>query len=292
VTDHMQQQQALVQWLALPLDGDEAKADPQKAQTVRTLLRLAKTKDPLEAAQILLQKESLDISRDPWLSRGPSVRFEFVSLLPQLKDLAADNHGLVDPRDAETLWQHPWRKLSLRGLTGASIPLGELASHAGATLTELDVSGCDVVDVSSLSSCQNLKRLALAKIKMGDAAFVAKLASLESLDLSENNLSRLPCFDACSALRVLKVSGNALADLEPLSRCRSLRSLDVSENSLSDLTPLMSLRGLQTLRFARNSVRSVKPLKDLDGLETVALAMNPVAEDEIEDVLRRRVRIE
>jgi Leucine-rich repeat (LRR) protein len=266
--------------------------DPVKAQTAKVLLRSQRTKDPVEAAQTLVGAGTLDISRDQWAAGGPPLSFGFLEHLPQLKTLKADFQRVADPLAADLVWARPWKVLSLRGFTGASAQCRGIVAESGDVLEELDLGSCDVCDVEVLARCKTLRVLSLSKVSLKDASFLSGLTSLESLDLSENNLARIPDLGANTRLRTFKIFRNMIADLAPLAALKKLRLLDVSENGVSDLTPLEGLRDLQTLRFARNSVRTIRALKGLDLLETVSLALNPVAEDEIDDVLRRRIRIE
>ena len=284
------QRQSIAAWLDLPAQA--ADVDPVRAQTAKVLLRALRTKDAAEAAQKLHNLVELDISRDPWSSSGPAMSFGFLPLLPKLRSLKADHQRVPGDAEAAPLWSHPWTLLSLRLFTGAVVPVTALVRHSCATLQAMDLGGCSLDAPVDLAALKHLKSLALPKTGLKEAGFVEGMPDLESLDLSENNLSRMPPLGHCQRLRFLKLNRNALADLGFAAALRSLRTLEVAENALTDLTPLAGLRDLQTLRFARNSVRTVKPLRDLDGLETVALGMNPIAEDEIDEFLRRRVRIE
>lgn len=282
----------LLAWLEL--GESPAASDPVRVQTAKTLMRAVRAKESSVALEALLATESLDISRDPWLGGGAGVNFGFLAHMPRLKNLKADHQRVDSAGDAAPLWQRPWTSLSLQNLKGCEVPTAVLADHAAESLVSLSLGGCifDSADRAALGRLTRLRSLALPKTALNDASFVAGMSELESLDLSENNLSRLPTLSGCPGLKVLLVKRNAISDLAPLANLKLLRTLDVSENSVSDLGPLTGARNLETLRFSRNSVRSVRPLRDLDRLETVSVAMNPVAEDEIEDMLRRRVRLE
>ncbi|KAI4896401.1 hypothetical protein NFI96_017126 [Prochilodus magdalenae] len=77
------------------------------------------------------------------------------------------------------------------------------------------------------------------------------LSYLEKLDMSRNNLSRLPpdFSDSLSSLKELQLERNALKQLEPpcLERLESLEKLDLSHNRISTLQP-GAFRGLSRLR--------------------------------------------
>lgn len=270
---------------------DAASEQPALAQSARVLLRAAKTKDPREAAEKLVSMSALDLSRDPWSVNGPAMSFGFLKFLPALTLLKLDFQKQAADEAAEVVWSRPLRVISMRAF--GKIDCGQLVLRMGSdALEELNLSECVLDNVDSLGDLPSLRALSLCKTKLARVEFLASLTALETLDVSENSISRLPDLAGCAGLRSLKFAKNAVEDLSPLAKLRKLKVLDFSENSVSDLTPLEGLRDLNTLRFARNRVRTIKPLRHLDILETVALALNPLAEDEIDEVMRRRVKIE
>jgi hypothetical protein len=270
---------------------DVSSQQPSLAQSARMLLRAAKTKEPHEAAEKLVHMSALDISRDPWSASGPPMSFGFLKFLSSISSLKMDFQKSAPDEAVDVVWSRPLRVLSMRGF--GNIDCAQLVLRMGPTaLEELDLSECTLENTASLAGLKSLRVLALAKTKLANVDFLASLGVLESLDVSENTISRLPDLGGCVGLRSLKLAKNAIEDLSPLAKLRKLKVLDFSENSVSDLTPLEGLREINTLRFGRNRVRTIKSLRNLDMLETAALALNPIAEDEIEEVLRRRVRIE
>jgi hypothetical protein len=270
---------------------DVSSQQPALAQSARTLLRAAKIKEPQEAAEKLFQMSALDISRDHWTASGPPMSFGFLKFLPSLTSLKMDFQRHAPDEAVEVVWSRPLRVLSMRGF--GTIDCAQLVLRMGpGVLEELDLSECTLENAASLAGLKSLRVLALAKTKLANVDFLASLAALETLDVTENTISRLPDLGGSVGLRSLKLAKNAVEDLTPIAKLRKLKVLDFSENSVSDLTPLEGLREINTLRFGRNRVRTIRSLRNLDMLETTALALNPIAEDEIEEVLRRRVRIE
>ena len=108
-----------------------------------------------------------------------------------------------------------------------------------------------------------------------------QLVHLQKIDLSFNNLSRLPDFSRLTALEELILTGNAIDALGPeLAGLTALRVLVINGNGLATIAPAIGrLAGLEKLE-ARNNTLSVVPkeLGCLSKLEELALSGNPISE--------------
>lgn len=110
------------------------------------------------------------------------------------------------------------------------------------------------------------------------------LSYLEKLDLSRNNLSRLPAdfSESLSSLRELRLERNALELLEPpcLESLESLEKLDLSHNRISVLRS-GTFRGLSRLRHLYLQGNRLTGVQDgaftaLPGLEVLLLSNNNI----------------
>ena len=138
--------------------------------------------------------------------------------------------------------------------------------HAESLMLNLQVRSNEILDLSVLSYCTQLRSLSLNvtvvphiyKDKFGDPhiaeytptdlAPLAALSSLERLELNVNAIKDLTPLSGLPDLTtlVLWVEGNV--DLTPLASCASLVSLSLGGRGTADLTPLRQCNALSKLR--------------------------------------------
>lgn len=116
-------------------------------------------------------------------------------------------------------------------------------------VTELDLSGRHITDLSVLAKCGDLVRLDLRDNLIDDISMLTELQKLEALDLS----------------------GNQVTDLMPLMSLTGLRRLDASGNRVSDLTALGYLSGLEELSLDGNPLKRFDMLTRLEQLKKLSL---------------------
>ena len=116
-------------------------------------------------------------------------------------------------------------------------------------VTELNLGGLGIQDVSILSECKHLKKLDLRDNRITDISPLLDLQELEWLCLWNNDVT----------------------DINPLMSLSALRYLDVDGNEISDITVLRNLTGLEELWLNHNPIKSLDPLKGLTGLTRLGL---------------------
>ncbi len=127
-------------------------------------------------------------------------------------------------------------------------------------VTELDLSGLGIRDISALSGCLSLVRL----------------------DLSENSISDLSPLMDIPGLMWLNVASNNISDLSPIMGMTSITVLDASDNSIGSAAPLSMLTGLTELRLDNDPLTSISPLSALSALETLSLCSTGLTDEELE----------
>ena len=166
-------------------------------------------------------------------------------------------------------------------------------SFGGATfktdVTELNLSGMGIQNISALSSCKMLEKLDISGNSVSDLSPLMDLPNLRWLNASNNYISDLRPLMGMSALSFLNVSGNHFSSVVPLGNITSLTELHVSDNTLSDLSPLRNLKSLQVLGLANCGIRDemLMPLTNLTGLRSLNLENNPDITGENMDNLKR-----
>jgi C1A family cysteine protease/Leucine-rich repeat (LRR) protein len=145
-------------------------------------------------------------------------------------------------------------------------PAGRLGSLASVALLpaleSLDLSETtSPVDISPLARVKRLKSLSLAGLRYAELGTLAKLDSLESLDISGTKVTDFSPLSSLPRLSALAASGLMAPSLAPLASIASLRRLDLRDDGLKDITPLTKLGALEALFLSGNSIRDFSPLK-------------------------------
>ena len=150
-------------------------------------------------------------------------------------------------------------------------------------ITELDLSGAGITDVSALAGLTGLTTLKLSdngasvfrKLELGT---LEGLTSLTTLDLSNNGLTTadLGALPPLENLTSLNLSGNLLTDVKSLavSHFPALTTLDVSENELTGAGGLGQLLGLTSLDVSQNQLFTADGVSSLKNLKELKLSGN------------------
>ena len=116
-------------------------------------------------------------------------------------------------------------------------------------VTELDLSGRGVTDISVLADC----------------------TALVSLDLSDNEIADISALINMPGLTRLDLSGTKVSSLSPLMTLTKLQGLDLSGSAVTSLAALTGLTGLTELRLDGCRVQSISVLSGLTGLTSLSL---------------------
>ena len=147
----------------------------------------------------------------------------------------------------------------------ADISLGGLTFQSD--VTQLDLSGREIRDISALAVCRQLRWLKLGGNQISDLQALMNIPGLELLDLSNNEVTDLRPLMGLNRLRSLNVSGNQLTDTTPLGAMTTLTALDLSDNPLSDFSGLSKLVNLQNLKLKNTGLVDM----DLQYLEKLVM---------------------
>ena len=116
-------------------------------------------------------------------------------------------------------------------------------------VTELDLSGSGVKDISLLSVCTKLTKL----------------------DLSDNSISDISALVDIPGLTELDLSDNSIGDISPLVSMTKLTKLNLSNNSIKSAAALKELTKLTELRLGGNKLGSFSVIGKLTALKTLGL---------------------
>ena len=134
-------------------------------------------------------------------------------------------------------------------------------------LITLNLNNNLIDDTSMLQEMRHLKHLYLAgnvKVNLGPIRY---LNGLETLDLSNNNISSTyGALRQLNNLNVLKLSSCGLTELRGFEKFIGLESLDLSGNGIADLNPVTVLNNLRSLDLRDTGISSLSVLNFSSGL--------------------------
>lgn len=140
----------------------------------------------------------------------------------------------------------------------------------------------DAVDaqLTHLNSLTHLKSLSLhlSKPSQESLDMISKLPALQSLTLTQCELSSITPLQSATGLRYLDLSDNSIRNISPLSALTLLEELHLSYNVLTDLSPLGALTALKQLDVSHNSLTSIAPICSLTGLTVLNISHNSLTE--------------
>lgn len=215
------------------------------------------------AIQDLMPLASLTGLRTLYLDNNPVTDLSALCCLPNLTSLSLKGID-ISPAQLEALSK------SLPNCaihTDASEDKEQDISFGGTTfkadVTELDLSGMGLRDISALAACQQLVKLNLADNQISDLSTLMNLPRLEWLD----------------------ISGNQITDLRPLMGIERLTYVDASDNSINSTAALSMMNGLKELYLDNNPIRDFSGLRKVKSLEVLGLSGTGLTDEDM-DYLR------
>ncbi len=167
-------------------------------------------------------------------------------------------------------------------------------------LTELDLLGEAISDLSGIEHCISLKKLTFGGNNTNDISPLRRLTDLQDLDLRSNQISDISSLRELTNLKGLNLGGNYTSDISPLrgltklqrlglegnqitdisslSNLIELQELSCHDNQINDITPLHRLGNLRKLDLHGNQIRDISPLSQLTNLENLDLRNNQMSD--------------
>ena len=166
----------------------------------------------------------------------------------------------------------------------------EVRTDAIPEITELDLSNCQISDLTGIEYFTNLVTLNLSKNTITDVSDLAGLKSLETLNLSNNTINNIDNMRSLTALTNLNLNSNKISDISAVSSLVNLQTLDVSNNAISTAVAVQSLPNLTSLNVSQNS--SLGNITDVLMSKLIVLNVANTAITNIEGITNCRSLIE
>ena len=156
-------------------------------------------------------------------------------------------------------------------------------------VTELDLSGRQLSDISALSVCRQLTKLDLSGNEIVDLTPLMDLPYLTELNIAGNRVADLRPLMAMKSLQLLDLSGNEIGTTAALSNLTELRELRLSGNELHDLSGLVPLYLLEKLDLENAWLHNedLQALSALFSLRELNIKENPELTGEAVEELKR-----
>jgi hypothetical protein len=134
------------------------------------------------------------------------------------------------------------------------VDLSPLAVMNG--LTELNISDNKVRDLSPLAGLTKLTKLNAAQNEISDISTVAKLVELDTLNLSKNSVTDIAAIADLPKLTTLRLDNNQIDKAFAVSNVKTLTSVNLNNNKIDNLTPLAKNKKLTDLKVKGNPVKT------------------------------------
>lgn len=155
-------------------------------------------------------------------------------------------------------------------------------------ITELDLSGMGLRDISGISGCENITKLNLSGNEISDLSPLMNLPRLEWLDISNTQVNDLRPLMGIDTLTFLNASGCNVNSTSAFSMMNGLQQLYLDENPIKDFAGLRKLKTLNVLGLNSTGLddRGLEYLHSLSLLTTLHIENNPAVSGEAVDALR------
>jgi Leucine-rich repeat (LRR) protein len=141
-------------------------------------------------------------------------------------------------------------------------------------VTNLDLSGTPVNDLTPLLGLTNLISLGLAQTGITNCLDVSPFNQLTSLTLDNNPLTNLNALAGLTNLANLSLNNCGINNLSPLARLATLTELSLNQNPIADFSLIAGLTNLVSLTMESAQVSNANFVGSLSQLRNLDLAKN------------------
>ena len=226
------------------------KLDIVSQWTELTFIQMVSTNlTTLAGFEKLHRLEHLDVSDAPLSDISP------IDGLPALKHLDVGGTQVSDLLSVRRLTHLERLDIGDTSVAGLQ-PLEELAAWQ----REFRKSS-DEQSPSPWPNTTGLKELIVSGSKVISLAAIAKIETLESLQLNDTSIVDLSPIHGHPALKRLYLARTAITDLGPRGSFKQLQGLDVSETQVMNLKALEGTQGLFSLNITNTGISDLSPLR-------------------------------
>lgn len=150
-------------------------------------------------------------------------------------------------------------------------------------MTILDLTGNEVIDLTPLKKCKNLKTLELddqylaeSDQYLKDITPLKELTKLKKLVLKNNKIEDLSAIGSLTDLEELDLYGNrGIKSIDGFENLKKLKKLILNRTGgITDISPLKECKDLEELSIQSNKISSIEALKDHEKLTLLDISGN------------------
>ncbi len=158
-------------------------------------------------------------------------------------------------------------------------------------VTELDLSGCGIKDISALSVCTKLTKLDLSDNQISDISPLVDIPGLTELDLSNNQISDISPLMSMTELKKLSLSNNGIRSAAVLKELTKLTELRLGGNKLTSFSAIGKLTGLKTLDLSHTGLTdsNLSALYGLKNLKKLNIENNSALTESAVSALQKKL---
>ena len=176
--------------------------------------------------------------------------------------------------------------------TELAIPIADVTEADMALLTDLDLSGSAVTDLTGIEFATALETLDLSDTAITDLSLVAQLVSLTALDVSGTDVDSGAFLSALVNLTSLDISDSDLSDSSVLAQLTLLTSLNISGVNIADGAFLSSLGSLVNLEASNIEFTSLSSILSLSELQSLDLHGNDLSQQDVSLILSDKMKLQ
>lgn len=189
--------------------------------------------------------------------------------LRDLKTLYLDNNPVEDLGPLLRLTN--LSTLSIKGVEITQSEYDELEEALSRCSIFSDDTVAEELELGGVKFQSDVTELDLSGKKLRDISELAKCAQLKTLNLKGNDISDLTALEGLTNLTWLCLADNDVTDVSPLGQLLELTYLDLGDNEFTNINSLSSLTNLTELYLNDNDISGYAALKSMKNLKKLGL---------------------